>query len=415
MTSATASSSTSPARTPAAAATSEGRTGGAASAAIAPAPEPTLHRPRLALLDGLRFVAALAVVGYHLAGRTTTAWGPDQAERLGDVPRWTSYGSLGPELFFVISGFVVLMTAWGRPTAQVVASRVARLMPAYWAGVLLTGGLLLLVWPEGKEVSVQQVVVNLTMLQSAVGVPHVDGVYWTLWAELRFYLLVGVLCLVGVTRGRVLGFALLWPLAGQAAVAVGHDGLATLLVADYAPLFAVGMALYVLHRDGHRADAWAVVGVHTVLAAWLVVPSRVAVLERTTGHEPSALLLTVGVVACVAAVAAVTLTPLARVRGAWLVTLGALTYPLYVVHTYLGLAVVRALAPEAPAAVALAAAGVVVVGTAWVVHRVVEVPAGPRLRRATEQLLVRARAVVLDRVNRGPRLVRSLQDVRVPA
>lgn len=380
----------------------------------ATSPPERSSRPRLALLDGLRFVAALAVVSYHLAGRTTTAWGPDQAERLGDVPRWTSYGSLGPELFFVISGFVVLMTAWGRPTAQVVASRVARLMPAYWAGVLLTGGLLLVVWPEGKDVSLQQVVVNLTMLQSAVGVPHVDGVYWTLWAELRFYLLIGVLSLVGITRRRVLGFALLWPIAGQAAVHAGHDGLATLLVADYAPLFAVGMALYLIYREGHGVAEWAVVGVHSALAVWLVVPSRVAVLERTTGHEPSSLLLTAGVFACVAAVAVVTLTPLARVRGSWLVTLGALTYPLYVVHTYLGLAVVRALAPAVPAVLALAAAGAVVLGAAWVVHRVVEVPTGPRLRRGVEGVLVRARGVVLDRVNRGPRLVRAVQDARLP-
>ncbi|MDC7123243.1 acyltransferase [Cellulomonas fimi] len=375
---------------------------------------PSASPPRLMVLDGLRFLAAAAVVAYHLAGRQTSAWGPDQVERLGDVPRWTSYGSLGPELFFVISGFVVLLTAWGRPTARLVASRLARLYPAYWAGVLLTGGLLLVLWPEGKDVTPAQVLVNLTMVQPALGVPHVDGVYWTLWAELRFYLLVGVLSLVGLTRRRVLAVALVWPWLAQLALHNGLTGLATALVADYASLFAAGMALYVLHRDGHRLDAWLVVATNTVLAVLLVVPSRAAVLARTTGYEPSELLLGAGVVVCVALVACAVLTPLARARATWCVTLGALTYPVYLVHDYWGLYVVHLTAPHVPTAVALALAVGAALALAWLVHRCVELPCGPRVRRWSEQALVRARAVVLDRVNRGPRLVRGLDEVRVP-
>ncbi|NKY40913.1 acyltransferase family protein [Cellulomonas septica] len=370
--------------------------------------------PRLMVLDGLRFLAAAAVVAYHLAGRQTSAWGPDQVERLGDVPRWTSYGSLGPELFFVISGFVVLLTAWGRPTVRLVASRLARLYPAYWAGVLLTGGLLLVLWPDGKDVTPAQVLVNLTMVQSALGVPHVDGVSWTLWAELRFYLLIGLLSLVGLTRRRVLAVALVWPWLAQLGLHSGLTGLATALVADYASLFAAGMALYVLHRDGHRPDAWLVVAANTVLAVLLVVPSRAAVLARTTGYAPSELLLGVGVVVCVALVACAVLTPLARARATWCVTLGALTYPVYLVHDYWGLYVVHLTAPHVPTAVALALAVGAALVLAWLVHRCVELPCGPRVRRWSEQALAWVRGVVLDRVNRGPRLVRGLDEVRVP-
>ncbi|WP_203757898.1 acyltransferase family protein [Cellulomonas chitinilytica] len=365
---------------------------------------------RLTALDGLRFAAAAAVVLYHLTARTSSAWGPGQAAELGGVGRWTSYGSLGPELFFVVSGFVVLMSVWGRPTAHVVASRVARLYPAYWVAVLMTGGLLLFVWPDGKDVTAHQVLVNLTMVQSQLGVEHVDGVYWTLWTELRFYLLVGVLSLVGVTRRRVLAVVVAWPLAGLVAERAGWDGLATVLVSDYAPLFAAGMALHILFRtadDGPRlaVATWAAVVGNTVLAIWRVVPSRSEVLARTTGYQPSVVLLGVGVGVCVAAVAVVTLTPLARVDSRRLVAAGALTYPLYLVHEYWGLYVVRLTSPRVPAALSVAAALVVVLGLAWVVHRGVERPLGPRLRAATEAALVRARAVVLEPVTRGPRLL----------
>jgi peptidoglycan/LPS O-acetylase OafA/YrhL len=369
-------------------------------------------RPRLAALDALRFVAAAAVVLYHFTARESSAWGEGQAERLGGVGRWTAYGSLGPELFFVISGFVILMTAWGRPTAQVVASRVARLYPAYWVAVLGTGLLLLVVWPEGKEVTAQQVLVNLTMLQSAFGVEHVDGVYWTLWTELRFYVLVGVLSLLGITRGRVVGVALLWPWVAVLMENVGATSVATLLVVDYAPLFAAGMALFVIVKDRESGDRrplpWLAVGTSTVLAVALVVPSRTAVLERTTGYVPSAPVLVLAVVGCVAAVAVVVLTRVSRWERRRLVAIGALTYPLYLVHEYWGLGVIRLLADRVPAALALAVATLVVTGLAWALHAYVEVPLGPRLRRRTLAVLEGARDVVLDRVMRGPQIVRTM-------
>lgn len=369
-------------------------------------------RPRLAALDALRFLAAAAVVLYHFTGRTSSAWGDGQTERLAGAGQWTSYGSLGPELFFVISGFVILMTAWGRPTAQVVASRVARLYPAYWVAVLLTGALLLLVWPEGKQVTPHQVLVNLTMMQPLLGVDHVDGVYWTLWTELRFYLLLGVFSLVGITRRRVVGVALAWPWLALLAERSGVPGLGSLLIADYAPLFAAGMALYVLVGDRESAERrvlpWAAVVVNTALAVALVVPSRAAVLERTTGYAPSVVLLGVAVVGCVAIVALVVLTRVRRWEHRGLVALGTLTYPLYLVHEYWGLAVISLLAEHVPAVVALGAALAVVTALARAVHRCVEVPCGPRLRRATLAALERPRAAVLDRVMRGPRLVEAM-------
>jgi len=238
----------------------------------------------------------------------------------------------------------------------------------------------------------------------------VDGVYWTLWTELRFYLLLGLLSLVGATRQRVLVVTLVWPAAALVVEQAGWETPATVLVSDYAPLFAAGMALYLLFRPADDEPPltlalWCAVVGNTALAVWRVVPSRSAVLERTTGYVPSAVLLGVGVVVCVAAVAVVTLTPLVRIASPRLTAAGALTYPLYLVHEYWGLYVVRLTAPWAPAAVCLVLAATVVLLLAWLVHRYVERPYGPRLRAGTEAGLVRVRSVVLDPVTRGPRLL----------
>lgn len=365
-------------------------------------------------LDALRLVAAVAVVVYHFTGRTASSWGPEQTELLRGVGAWTSYGSLGPELFFVISGFVILMTAWDRTTVSVVASRIGRLYPSYWVAVLLTGALLLWVWPDGKDVTAGQVAVNLTMLQSAFGVPHVDGVYWTLWTELRFYLLIGVLVLVGVTRRRVLAFALLWPPAALLAEKLGSAELAELLISHYAPLFAAGMALYLVYRDGHALVPWLVVGANTGLAAYLIAPSRTAVLSRVTEYVPSTAGLAVGVVVCVALVALVALTPLARIDRPWLVTAGALTYPLYLVHQYWGLYVIDLLVDrDAPAWAALGAALLVSLLLAWAVQRLVEAPYAPRLRRGSERCLTSLRDRLLFRLNHGPRALETAEHLNI--
>ena len=85
---------------------------------------------RLHALDGLRFAAAMAVVLYHYTGRDSPAWGGSVQEVFPRLSHLTLYGGFGPYLFFMISGFVVLMSAWGRPVHSFVASRVGRLFPA---------------------------------------------------------------------------------------------------------------------------------------------------------------------------------------------------------------------------------------------------------------------------------------------
>src|SRR5690625_4174458 len=148
-------------------------------------------------------------------------------------PLWTAYGAVGPELFFIISGFVILMTAWGRSARYYVASRVSRIFPAYWAAVLLTGLLLLEVWPSGKNIGVGQWLLNLTMVQDLFDVRHIDSVYWTLWVELRFYLLILVLLVIGINRKSVIAFTIIVPVIGIPASFTGHDTISMQLIGTY--------------------------------------------------------------------------------------------------------------------------------------------------------------------------------------
>lgn len=72
---------------------------------------------RLRALDGLRILAALMVCLYHYAGKNgpvAEAWGQSPALKFPTLSSFATYGSLGVQLFFIISGFVICMSSWGR-------------------------------------------------------------------------------------------------------------------------------------------------------------------------------------------------------------------------------------------------------------------------------------------------------------
>lgn len=345
------------------------------------------------MLDSLRFLAAVTVMAVHLTAAKSPAWGGSVPAQVATVGRWTGYGSLGVPLFFVISGFVLLMTAWGRDVPQFVASRVGRLFPAYWVAVAFSGAMVLWVWPEnpaffGTVISKTQAALNLTMLQGAFSSPNLDGPYWTLWYEARFYLLIAVFMMVGITRRRVLAFATLWPIVAGIASANGAGFAAAFLMPDYAPFFAGGMLLYLIHRDGHDLGTWLLVGVQVLFGANFATHYYLS-LGDSTPVVPSKSLIALIIVGCFAAVALATLTRLNRVQAKWLTFLGALTYPLYLIHENLGWYVIHRLRGSFSPWVSIGVAAAVALLAAVLIHRFVERPLNKRLRVGTLRMVQR--------------------------
>ena len=331
--------------------------------------------PRLVALDGLRFAAAAAVLAYHFVAVNHHAWGGRTSAVMPGVQQVAAFGSFGVQLFFVISGFV--------------ASRAGRLFPAYWAAVLVTLVLLVLVAPGRRDVDLPQAVVNLTMVQRAFGIQDVEAVYWTLWSELRFYVLVGALLAVGLTRGRLIAFVTLWPVAGAIATQTGSDLLATVLVAADAPLFAGGMVLFLLTREPRSPVLWLALGLDVALAAAHSGRIQAVRIENSTDLALGPATYWTAIVLCFAVVAAATMTPLARLSWRWPTVLGALTYPLYLVHSSWGRWVIETAHPTLPGWATLALAVTTCLLLALAIHRLVERPFGPRLRRALDRDLRR--------------------------
>ena len=331
-------------------------------------------RPRLLLLDCLRLTAAMGVVLYHYtAFAGSEFWGVPAKEVFPRLSGITAYGALGVQLFFIISGFVILMSAYGRSVGQFAASRISRLFPAYWTAVILAAVLLLVISPGNlNTVSWADAALNLTMLQQAVNVPSLDGVYWTLWVELLFYVTIALFLWRGMTERKLLAFIFLWPLLGMLSIQADAEMVQALLIPVYSPLFAVGMGIYLIHAYGHNLVRWLAVAVNVLLSCHQTSVGFLPAMSHSTGQDLSLGVMWLAILAFVAVVALITTTPLRHRGWKWMSVAGALTYPLYLVHEMWGWWIIRtvhhALGPWP--SVALAAAFAVTL--AWLIHRLIE-------------------------------------------
>jgi peptidoglycan/LPS O-acetylase OafA/YrhL len=342
-------------------------------------------RSRLRGLDGLRFLAALAVLGYHYTGVSTRFWGAPPREVFPVINQVTRYGYLGVELFFMISGFVILMTAYSRPIEAFTASRIARLFPAYWVAVLLTL-VLQAFWDGGRSLSISEALVNFTMIQEAFNITNAQGAFWTLWPELKFYLLIGVFILVGITRRRIIAFAVLWPLVAQIADATDTGMLVSLLIPSYAPYFALGMLLFLVYRDGGDVVLWMGIAFSWILCVWRAT-SYADQATQNVGAPVSSRVAAAVITLAAVAIWAVSAGPLRGVDWRPLTVLGALTYPLYLVHGQFGFATIDLLHETLPTYVVLALAVLVSLALAVALHYLVERKTHDRLRDAVLRAL----------------------------
>jgi len=344
------------------------------SAAYEATPPPPRARGRITELDLLRFLAAIAVVLFHYTARAGPAWGgANPIEIFPALSEVSRYGFLGVQLFFMISGFVILMTAIGRDSAEFVTARITRLFPAYIFAVLLTSLVVTLFPRVGQNVTVLQILTNFTMLQDGLGVAPVDGVYWTLWAELRFYLLIAILSLFRVTYRSAVGFMAVWLAAAVALRSEQNQLLSNILIPAWAPYFIIGMALYLIHRYRSNVILWAF-----VFVSWVLAVSRSGEL-RYFGGLPEDVVQNQTIVwiitGFVVVMSVMALGGLRWMRWRFLTTLGLLTYPLYLIHQWIGWVIIDELRDSLGATNTLILVVAVMLLVSWLIARFVEAPA----------------------------------------
>ncbi|GAA4518872.1 acyltransferase [Actinoallomurus oryzae] len=349
---------------------------------------------RLRELDVLRFVAAAVVMLHHYTGVPAPEWPGGNARRIfpGLAP-FTRYGFLGVELFFLISGFVILLSAWGRKPGDFIVSRFLRLFPAYWVGVLLSLAAYLAFdsWvPFGPNTDgpLKRLLPNLTMLQEGVGSQRMEVVYWTLYVELHFYVLIALFTWWGITFNRCVAFMTGWLLFSVFALESGENFLKVVLLWRYAPFFVAGMGFFLIYRYGSNILVWLLIALSWALGCYYDVKYN---FPDFTAAPHSLYIIPAGVTVVFLIMALVATHRLSWLRWRGLTLLGLLTYPLYLIHQTVSRTFVPRLLPHMGRWEVLAVLIVGALVASYLIHVLIERPAQRLLRPRLKAALARIR------------------------
>jgi peptidoglycan/LPS O-acetylase OafA/YrhL len=293
---------------------------------------------QLEWLDYARYVAAMAVLFYHYLANGPRAGKTGSHIDFGVASSIAEYGYLGVDLFFIVSGYVVLYSALGREADRFVVSRFVRLWPTFLICMTLTAIVRAFAPPAADAVGLTQYLGNLTMIPAWLGVKPIDGVYWTLAYELLFYAAVFVVLLIGKLR-RLTGLIIGWTVL-LVAMRLGFrllDLPSVPLLGDYYELFAAGALLAVVRDRGWKTWSVACMAVLVALCVDGAV-GRATVMAAGRPLEPWIAGLLV----------ALMFAPFLVIRGSgprlpWARHLGRITYPLYLLHAQIGFAILKQL------------------------------------------------------------------------
>lgn len=346
------------------------------------APDAVKPKERFVLIDGLRGIAALGVMFFHLCNSELR--GTLQSTFPAPIIWLFGQAAHGVQIFFVISGFVIAwslraVTVTGAGAGNFILRRQIRLDPAYWACIAATLLHAVVMGTAraqfgGSFPSPPHIAENMFYVQHLLSGPDIVVVSWTLCLEVQFYLIY-ILILLLVQRG-----------ARRLRRAEGGQG--TLLMAIMAPLMAISLWRHARETQDSPwfINTWYLFGMG-VLACWA--------MERRIRALP--VIAAVGLLFAAAMYAgdvrmicgcATTLVILAAARFGGLTTwlanplmqyFGRISYSLYLVHWEVGHDALRMglrlLGNSSAGGVAsffLAAAACI--GAAEVLHRLVERP-----------------------------------------
>jgi peptidoglycan/LPS O-acetylase OafA/YrhL len=328
-------------------------------------------------VDGLRAIAILAVVAFHVQKYVPHAtpaaydWSIS-ASLVNSVEFISKKGFFGVELFFVISGFILSLPfatyylgKGRRPSlASYYQRRVLRLEPPYIISLLVCFVLLTMVYGGSVRHLFPHLAASMVYIRQLVfgGNNPINGVLWSLECEVQFYVLapfLAMLFLVGrKSIRRICFFAI--PIV---ALGLVHAGLLLMKAPHLGTIPVVGVCLrafapvsqfldriIVLHYTGYFCAGfllsdlfvsswggapvkhwkWDIIGALAWVALLFLIKEETKLFSVIAATIPFPLLILVAYIAAFRG-------PITNqiLRNRWMVTIGGMCYTEYLYHQFL--------------------------------------------------------------------------------
>jgi peptidoglycan/LPS O-acetylase OafA/YrhL len=278
-----------------------------------------IENRRLFELDAMRGLAASSVLLFHFGV--------------------FKYGCTGVDLFFIISGFVIFMSLEKSASLKRFwLSRLIRLFPSYWLSVIITIASVSLI---GHEVSkgLGFVIGNALMLQPLFKTTYINSVYWTLYVELLFYSVMS--CLWYINQLKNIEWIILLGLIAISLfngihLLIGNSsawytrtfiiGRSLFPLVSHFQTFAAGIIFYKRYTQGVTKSRIFLL-LFTIIAAGLSHNDSVMINSYLNTFEHIVCLVFFYI-----AFVLVIKNKMKFLRFKLLIFLGAISYPLYLIH-----------------------------------------------------------------------------------
>ena len=312
-------------------------------------------RSPLPALDLLRSFATLQVVFYHLC---IASWRVPESETYKLASLDTTlmplldagwHGFVGVEIFFVISGYIIMRSAEGVTSAGFLRGRIIRLFPSAWICATFSLATMLIARADiAPATLLQQYLHSMTLFPLA---PWIDGVYWTIGIEIAFYTIVFFVLVLGrgkeivkLTTAIGLISGIYWLAAFHffkifALTNIWNRGLELSMI-SYGVYFALGALIYDSSHNKLKKSNLLIIGV-LLIAALIEIDfktwhNNIILQISRSSFAPSAIFLVAMLVVCVSASWRSTPGIVKILRD-----VGLTTYPLYLLHNQIGAAMIH--------------------------------------------------------------------------
>jgi len=340
---------------------------------------------RLYSIDLIRFIAAVYVVFYHYGFR---GFAKDNMSILHfpELENFSKYGYLGVDLFFIISGFVIIMSVRNSDLIDFCISRFTRLYPAFWICIILTAVFTVFFGGAIYIVTIQQVLFNLTMFNGFFGVEHVDGVYWSLVIELQFYFLIAIILFFKKLKYiKTFGYVLLAISISQLLLPFAEaprfvQVIYYITFARWNPYFIAGMFFYFMRSENEILKNL----IPILVAYFVAIIYALQNLEykaEAYGHSFSESIVIALITSFFIVIFLVSINKLKMLNKKKFLYMGILTYPLYLIHQNIGFMIFNNLGYTVNKWVLLFSVFILMLIVSYSINKYIEKPLGSNLRK----------------------------------
>ncbi len=241
-------------------------------------------------LNVIRAISAMLIVLVHYTTMyNQSIYTPENLKT--NYPITFPWASMAVITFFLLSGFLTRVDSDEKPLVYL-GKRCVRLFPTFLVAVIITS-LVTFFFYKPAFVGLKAILINLTMVPSLFGVRAVDGVYWTLVYEIKFYIIIGILLAIKklkINNVLILIWAIVSLLSGIFQDYLNNTLLGSainvFLFPDYSTTFLLGLAINEVGKNkksiiGYTTIVVSVInhyfGLGTKQTIWVIVVALIVV------------------------------------------------------------------------------------------------------------------------------------------